>query len=332
MPVATPMEGNGGTPGFSANPTPTLAGRVTADSLAGGRVSFTTVNSGAESTTIPDIAPPRIAQPQAHEAKVLVWTDLTLHEVDTLEATRSTVALQDAIAEMFDLKDYESNLRSAVLLDLYFYTIQFAKDNDFSKEQISASFSIVKRTFEVCIETPFGNLDHCYNYFKDLVMCHSVKRPPFSLDIFPPPMAKKLTDYVINTFFRHFKLYKYCFTPKVRLDLAINYVGTPVTPPPLITTLKEKSTKTPGEQKEDQGESELPKEEDHEDKPAEVATADLPPAQRELRRLIEAQLTEQLADLRTNLECQIKAADETLQGKLAAVEAEFGIGRRGKRK
>ena len=41
---------------------------------------------------------------------------------------------------------------------------------------------------------------------------------------------------------------------------------------------------------------------------------------------------EQLAGLKTSLEAQIKSADENLQGKLAAVEAEFGTGRRGKRK
>ena len=38
-----------------------------------------------------------------------------------------------------------------------------------------------------------------------------------------------------------------------------------------------------------------------------VSAADLPPGQRELRRLIEAQLTEQLADLKTNLESQVRS-------------------------
>ena len=134
-------------------------------------------------------------------------------------------------------------------------------ENDFTKDQISAAFSIVKKTFEVCVETPFGNLDETYNYFKDLVLCHSVKRPPFSLDIFGASRAKKLTEYVINTFFRHFKLYKYCFTPKVRLDLTINYFGTPVTPPPLTTTLIEKSSRVGGEAEEGE-EGEKKEEED----------------------------------------------------------------------
>ena len=41
--------------------------------------------------------------------------------------------------------------RAAVLLDLYYYTIQFAKDSGFNKEQLSALFSIVKRTHEMAV-------------------------------------------------------------------------------------------------------------------------------------------------------------------------------------
>lgn len=34
------------------------------------------------------------------------------------------------------------------------------------------------------------------------------------------------------SYFRHFKLYKYAFTPKVRLDLTFDYVGLPESPAP----------------------------------------------------------------------------------------------------
>ena len=27
----------------------------------------------------------------------------------------------------------------------------------------------------ICAETPFGNLERCFAYFKDLVLCHAVK-------------------------------------------------------------------------------------------------------------------------------------------------------------
>jgi len=42
-----------------------------------------------------------------------------------------------------------------------------------------------------------------------------VQRPPFSIDLFGANEVRKIVEYVINTYFRHFKLYKYAFTPRV---------------------------------------------------------------------------------------------------------------------
>ena len=48
-------------------------------------------------------------------------------------------------------------------------------------------------------------------------MC--VQRPPFSIDLFDADGVRKMVEYVINTYFRHFKLYKYAFTPRVYLSI-----------------------------------------------------------------------------------------------------------------
>lgn len=44
----------------------------------------------------------------------------------------------------------------------------------------------------------------------------SPQRPPFSINLFREEQLLALADYVVNTYFRHFKLYKYVFTPQVR--------------------------------------------------------------------------------------------------------------------
>lgn len=43
----------------------------------------------------------------------------------------------------------------------------------------------------------------------------SPQRPPFSINLFKEEQLLALADYVVNTYFRHFKLYKYVFTPQV---------------------------------------------------------------------------------------------------------------------
>lgn len=69
-------------------------------------------------------------------------------------------------------------------MDLYFYTIQFAKDNNFSREKISTVFSIVKKTHEVCI----GMYCHCCNHRNKLqlstvVLLEFEKHSPFKYSL-----------------------------------------------------------------------------------------------------------------------------------------------------
>ena len=61
------------------------------------------------------------------------------------------IIFHSTLANIFNLEDYDEDLKSGIVVDLYYYTIQFARDNDFTKEQTSALFSIVKKTHEVCI-------------------------------------------------------------------------------------------------------------------------------------------------------------------------------------
>ena len=160
-----------------------------------------------------------------------------------------------------------------MLIDLYYYTIQFCRENNFTQEQTSALFSIIKKTHGVCIgwyyhsmcakaqlqnnertkygqiwcpffqklhlemfnsvfaslEKPFSvmlwrynshkilkrnfNIVHCI--FFDTSAISYFQRPPFSIDLFNADEVSKITDYVLNTYFRHFKMYKYVFTPLV---------------------------------------------------------------------------------------------------------------------
>ena len=58
--------------------------------------------------------------------------------------------ISSVLAAQFQLSELDENSSSSILLDLYYYTVQFAMDNDFNQEQLSAFFSIVKKTHEVC--------------------------------------------------------------------------------------------------------------------------------------------------------------------------------------
>ncbi|XP_078485073.1 cilia- and flagella-associated protein 119-like [Ciona intestinalis] len=167
--------------------------------------------------------------PTVPKPSLCVWSDLSVHNMDELAKCSSTTETRKLLANIFNLGN---NARGNILLDLYMNSLKFAKTQNFSKEQSSAYFSIVKKTHEVCVSTPFGNLESCFAFFRELVLTHGVHRPPWSLEIFNTAQIAAVTSQIVDTYFRHFKMYKYTFTPKVRLDLTLQYDGLPPTPPP----------------------------------------------------------------------------------------------------
>ncbi|XP_054849201.1 cilia- and flagella-associated protein 119 isoform X2 [Eublepharis macularius] len=249
------------------------------------------------------MGPESLPKPQQHKAKICMWKYLDVHSMDLIEKAQTTDELKRLLAELFNLQDFELNPRSAILLDLYFYSIQFSREQGFNQEQTSAFFSIVKDTHEACVETPLPNVEECYSYFTELVFCHSIRRPPFSIDLFSQDQLVLITDYVINTYFRHFKLYKYAFTPQVRLDISFSYIGMP----------------EPREEAEPAESLEPPLSPLQEDSKEAAAAAEEDPTAA-LREYISAQLNQELAQLRLSVEQRLRATEEQFNSKLVQLE------------
>ncbi|KAK2189752.1 hypothetical protein NP493_98g05011 [Ridgeia piscesae] len=270
----------------------------------------------------------QVSLPKEHKAKLLIWSDLTVSDMDVLNMATSADDVKRELARIFELDDYMTNLKTEILMDLYFYVIQFARDNNFAKEKTSTLFSIVKRVHEMCIETPFGNIEFCYRHFRELLLCHAVRRPPFSLDIFTPDDVQVITEFVVDSYFRHFKLYKYAYTPMVRLDLTMAYTGLPPTPVPSEydeTTGEGLIMSADGDTMQDEVSMQL-------ETSGESSNQEESPAAKELRELIRKHLGEELAKLKSSMEEQLKTTEETINRKLQTVERTGSVKGKGKRK
>lgn len=164
--------------------------------------------------------------------QICTWVDLSLTDVERiLESSEiSNEALQKTLAELLGLAGPISSKHALIELDMYFYAILFAKREAFSPAQLSAFFTILKCVHKMYISTPYDNMSETFDYFKALLVRHSVFRPPYSTSLYSMAQVKAITEYVLSTYFKHFKLYKYCFTKKVVLDLKLSYPGLPETP------------------------------------------------------------------------------------------------------
>uniref|UniRef100_A0A3B3XZC8 Uncharacterized protein n=1 Tax=Poecilia mexicana TaxID=48701 RepID=A0A3B3XZC8_9TELE len=101
--------------------------------------------------------------------------------------------------------------KKGVLLELYVQTVLFCRQQGFSKEQTSALGNILLHF----AETPLNNSEQCFKYCNDLLLCHSVRRPPFSVKLFSLDEVNCVLNYIQDHYLRHDRLYKYIFTPQV---------------------------------------------------------------------------------------------------------------------
>ncbi|XP_076997329.1 cilia- and flagella-associated protein 119 isoform X5 [Tamandua tetradactyla] len=164
-------------------------------------------------------------KPPLPKPRICMWKYLDIHSMHRLEKTANTEEMREVLAELLGLSCPEQSLREAITLDLFSHALIFCCQQGFSLEQTSAACALLQDLHKACVATPLGNVEECYRYFTSVLFCHGVRRPPFSIDLFKEEQLLALADYVVNTYFRHFKLYKYVFTPQVQLDLSLTYLG-----------------------------------------------------------------------------------------------------------
>ncbi|KAM4624507.1 cilia- and flagella-associated protein 119 [Polymixia lowei] len=155
----------------------------------------------------------------------MLWADVSYNDMEEIDQMQSVPDLESALCNIFRVDVPEP--RRGVLLELYVQTVLFCRRSSFNREQTSALLSVVKCVHQANIETSLNNMEQCFQYCSDLLLCHSVRRPPFSINIFNSEEVTQILKYIHTTYIRHYNLYKYIFTPQVRLDLSLTYYGMP---------------------------------------------------------------------------------------------------------
>ena len=149
----------------------------------------------------------------AGSVKICSWKDLC--HTDASELLDPSISNQLLLSKTkhilnlnFNDEDRRELKRSFIVQDLFYHVVIFARREDFTPEQLSALFSIVKTIHHLCISTPYDNTAQCYQMLKELLVSHSVHRPPYSIQLYSLDQVKNITEYVLQTYFKHFKLYK----------------------------------------------------------------------------------------------------------------------------
>ncbi|KAG5464665.1 hypothetical protein LSCM4_00105 [Leishmania orientalis] len=100
-----------------------------------------------------------------------------------------------------------------VLLDLYGHLILFAKASMLSPFKASTLFGIVHQVHESSVTDRLSRVNS-YDLLRELVVRHSVHRPPYSTMVFSVREVHDIDTYMMSTYYRHYKMYMYCFVPR----------------------------------------------------------------------------------------------------------------------
>ncbi|XP_040924569.1 coiled-coil domain-containing protein 189 isoform X2 [Betta splendens] len=163
----------------------------------------------------------RIKAPEMHKARVMLWADVSYCDMEVIDNIQSIPELKSTLCSVLDVDHPEP--RRGVLLEVYVQMVLFSRVHKFKKEQTSALLSIIKSIHEINIETPLNNAEQCLAHCKEVLLCHSVRRPPFSINLFSFEEANCIFKHIYDSYMQHLKLYKYIFTPQVKLDLYLTY-------------------------------------------------------------------------------------------------------------
>jgi len=160
----------------------------------------------------------------------LVWKhfdQLVLHDLENAKnAKQKRQIIKLALGlEKRDWNNKEE--KTEIILDAFTNCYNYARRHEFTNQSISVLMAILNQVHEYACQTSFENTQESLHFSRELILFHSVLRPPFSIEVFTPNEAKLANQYMDENYFRHFKLYKYVFTPRIVMDLNFQYPNQP---------------------------------------------------------------------------------------------------------
>ncbi|ETK73460.1 hypothetical protein F441_20031 [Phytophthora nicotianae CJ01A1] len=194
--------------------------------------------------------------------EAIVWKHASERELAQLATRHSVDDCKSALAEIFELD--LSDEKQRFLLDFHLHNYSFCRQRHFELNQTSVFLGIcqtlMKRDFASDSTT---DLKSSFEFFQAMLLTHSVNRSPKSVGIFSREEVATIVDYVANSYYRHFQLYKCIYTPYYHLHFVqreINDVQTPKALRPLSQGFLHTAKPMPSDESVKENDAEPPRE------------------------------------------------------------------------
>jgi len=265
--------------------------------------------SGYSTRFAPPAAKPK--PPPSTKPLFLKFHDLSEDDLNRIAAAESKSEARRLLKEGMRI-DRAEGYRKEILGDLHFHNYVFCQSLGFGHDKTSTFLSIMKLLLEEASRERL-TIEAAADVFKAWLLKHGVERPPKSIGVFSFEDVKSLTDYVHNTFFRHYQLYMYVYTTRCNLHVRIepDNVATSAQVEPVISSRIAKAPPIVAEEEVDPSDQpeladlfkteEVPQNEGPEDRAA-IIKRKVDEGIAKLMEQFEEQLKEQDGDFRQKLE------------------------------
>ena len=112
----------------------------------------------------------------------------------------------------------QSETHMQILYQFTDLNCDFAKRKNFSEKKMACFMEIMHYVMKQLVKERLSE-DESFQNFKELLLRHAIQRPPHSLAIFNLQDVKDIDEFVLDTFYRHYDMYKYALTVKDLLHL-----------------------------------------------------------------------------------------------------------------
>merc|ERR1719335_500437 len=168
-----------------------------------------------------DLAPAsRLLADLEQKQRFMAFTDVPREEMAEMRRCRTREDVKALLMRCMRISN-EDGFQSEILAEFHFHNFGFCQKQCFSDEQASAFLSIMRLLHQKSCADSKMSIQDAFVFFRQLMDGHSVQRPPYSVGVFSPAEAAVITEYVSETFFRHFKMYQYVYVKSKELHLQV---------------------------------------------------------------------------------------------------------------
>ena len=61
--------------------------------------------------------------------------------------------------------------------------------------------------------------DNSFKFFKEILIRHTLFRPPHSIKVFSLDELKSISNFFLNSFYKHYDLYFFILTPNIDVEI-----------------------------------------------------------------------------------------------------------------